>query len=92
MNSVGKKELDTLIKAEEYKRKLREAAMQVFDGEAYQRLTNVKIANPTLYIEAVKMGVYLSKRYGRKLTDKELVEILTTLTEKREGSIEIKRK
>jgi len=34
----------------------------------------------------------LSKRYGRKLTDKELVEILTTLTEKREGSIEIKRK
>jgi DNA-binding TFAR19-related protein (PDSD5 family) len=78
--------------AQEAERKLKALLLQVLESDAYERMTNVRIANPELYANTANAVVYYYQRVKRKITDKELVTLLSAQTTKREGSIHIERK
>jgi len=78
--------------AQEAEKKLRALLLQVLESDAYERMTNVRIANPELYANTANAVVYYYKKLKRKITDKELVTLLSAQTSKREGSIHIERK
>ena len=62
--------------------------------EAYERMMNVKISNPALYEQVVGMLAYLyqSKQLKGKVGEEQIVALLSRLTQKKETSIQIKRK
>lgn len=62
---------------------------KVLDADAYQRLMNVRIANPDLYNQVVDLliGALQSGRLKGKLTDEQLKQLLVQLTSKPGGSI-----
>ena len=80
-------------KAEEEERKKKLAARFV-DEKAFDRLMVVKIGHPELFDNVVSILVRLSNggQLRGKLTEEQLVRLLGTLTEKRESTIEFKRK
>jgi len=78
--------------AQEAEKKLKALLLQVLESDAYERMTNVRIANPELYANTANAVVYYYQRVKRKITDKELVTLLSAQTTKREGSIHIERK
>ncbi len=61
---------------------------------AYERLTNVRIANPELYDQIVMLLVQLmkSRQLKAKLTEEQIRQILAKITERKEKPIEFKRK
>lgn len=89
--SLGE-QIAAIQKAREAERRLRVALMRVLDGKAYERLMNVRIANPELYARIANALLSAYQRLGRKITEKELLTILSKLTERKESGIEIRRK
>ena len=65
---------------------------RILEQPAYDRLMNVRMSNQELYAKAVNALVQMYKRTGRKITEKELIMILSASVERRTGSIEIRRK
>ncbi|MBI4399500.1 hypothetical protein HY570_02015 [Candidatus Micrarchaeota archaeon] len=61
---------------------------------AYERMMNVYHANKNLYNQVVSTLAYLAqnKRLSGKITEEQVVSLLTQLTTKKETKIEIKRK
>ena len=53
---------------------------------------NVRLANPELYANTANAVVYYYQRVKRKLTEQELMTLLSAQTTKKEGSIDIRRK
>lgn len=75
--------------------KLKEIMQTFLDGNAYERAMNIRSANPLLYRQLAMLIAQLadSGRLRRKLTEKELLVLLSRIREnKREPTIEIKRK
>ena len=75
--------------------KLKEIMQTFLEGGAYERAMNIRSANPLLYRQLAMLIAQLAEsgRLRRKLTEKELLVLLTKLREnKREPTIEIKRK
>lgn len=62
---------------------------RLLEDDAKTRLANVALANRELYLRAVQMimGLYRSGQAEGKLSDSQLREILTKVSEKREISI-----
>lgn len=87
-----KERYEAYQQAKEQEKKIKEALVKVLEPAAYERLANVRLANPELYSKAVQALLQLYQRAGRKITEKELVILLSSATAKREGSIQIKRK
>jgi len=78
--------------AKAQERKIKETLVRVLEPSAYERLTNVRLANPELHSRVVNALFQLYQRAGRKITEKELLMLLSSATNRREGSIQIKRK
>ncbi len=76
---IRKRKLEEMQKAKEQEEKVRATLRTVLDEDAYERLINVKVANPSLYAGAVQGCVALYQRLGRKLGDRELLFILKRL-------------
>ena len=72
----------------------KELMKQVLDTNAFQRLMNVKISNYNLYIQVVNVLISFmqSGRISGKLSEDQLISIITKMTQKPETRIEFKHK
>ncbi|NYZ76493.1 hypothetical protein H0N98_04550 [Candidatus Micrarchaeota archaeon] len=70
------------------------ALKYIVDAQAYERLMNVKIANPALYDQIVTMLIYLyqNKQVKGKVTDAQLKAILAKITARKEPEITFRKK
>lgn len=83
-----------LQQAQQLELRKRAIMQKLLEPSAYERLMNVKIANPELYDKVVGTLAYLAERrqLAGKVNEETLVKMLSQMTETRETSIEFKRK
>ena len=89
-----RKKLAEMQRMQEAEAQLRSVLRTAMEPEAYERLMNVRISSPELYMQVARVIVtmYSNKQLAAKVKDKELQELLARLTAKHEGTIDIKRK
>lgn len=94
LEEIQRKKIQERLRAAYIEEKKRELLNKYLEPEAYDRITNVKHANPELYDKVVEIILQLAAtgRLTRRITDKELLGLLSKLTERREPTIEIRRK
>ena len=65
---------------------------QVLEPEAKQRLSNVRLVNPELYLKATQAILYLvqNNQFKSKISEQQLKQILEKLSQKRETTIKRK--
>jgi DNA-binding TFAR19-related protein (PDSD5 family) len=67
--------------------------IKILEPEAYERLANIRLVNEELYKKAAELCIQMYNRYGKKISDKILVEILYRLKgQDKDPEIRIKRK
>jgi DNA-binding TFAR19-related protein (PDSD5 family) len=67
--------------------------IKILEPEAYERLANIRLVNEELYKKAAELCIQMYNRYGRKISDKILLEILYRLKgQDKDPEIRIKRK
>jgi DNA-binding TFAR19-related protein (PDSD5 family) len=88
-NKVLQKKLKELQKKQQLEIQKKEIARSYLDAKAYERLMNIRLVNPELYDTVIALIVQLvsSNRLKSKLTEEQLLQILSQLTRKREGGI-----
>lgn len=66
----------------------------VCEPAAYERLMNVRLANPDLYDQIVVLLAQLmrTRQLKGKLTEAQIRQILAKITERKESTLEFKRK
>lgn len=69
-------EQQRLAEAKKAEEQLKATLRVVLDENAYDRLTNVKLANAQLFLAAAQHVLAAYKRIGRKIKDEELLAIL----------------
>ncbi len=72
----------------------RDLLRRMLDEKGYERMTNVRIANPELYEKVVQSLAYVAqsgKPMG-KVSEEQLYQLLRKMTQERETSIEFRRK
>ena len=82
------------LEAKAAEQQLKEALRAILEPSAYERMSNVAMANKELYVMAAQQVLMASKRLGRPITEAELLTVLRALksrTEK-ETSITFNRK
>ena len=87
-----RKRMEETRRAQENERQIRAALLQILEPTAYDRLTNVRLSNADLYARVVNALFHIHKKTGKRITERELLNLLSMATEKREGSLEIRRK
>ncbi|MGB9635100.1 MAG: DNA-binding protein [Candidatus Micrarchaeia archaeon] len=94
LEEYQKRRIQERLKAAYIEEKKKEVLRKFLDGAAYERVMNVKVASPEVYDKLIEVVVQLagSGRLNRMLTEKEVVAILSRLTDRREPTIEIRRK
>jgi len=88
-NKMLQKRLKELQKKQELEIQKKSIARTYLDAKAYERLMNVRLVNPELYDTVIALIIQLvnSGRLKTKLTEEQLLQILSQLTQKREGGI-----
>lgn len=86
--------LEQARKAQQMEAQKKALMLKLLEANAYERMMNVKIANPALYDEVITAVIYLyrSRQVKGKISEEQLVSLLKKLTAKKEGSIQFKRK
>jgi DNA-binding TFAR19-related protein (PDSD5 family) len=93
LGEIRKKKLEEMQNARQQDEQIKATLRVVLDDAAYDRMMNVKIANPSLYMSAVQGCVALYQRLGRKIGNKEVLLILRRLKgEEEETKITFERK
>jgi len=89
-----RKKLAEMQKMQEAEAQLRSVLRTATEPEAYERLMNVRIASPEVYMQVARVIVtlYSNKQLAAKVSEKDLRGLLVRLTAKHEGTIDIKRK
>lgn len=89
-----REKIQQIQEAQEREEQKKHALKYLCSPEAFQRLMNVKLANPSLYEQVSSVLIYLaqSKQLGGKVSEEQLKKLLAKLSEKKEGKIEIRRK
>ncbi len=74
--------------------KMKTALRQMLEPDAYERMMNIKAADPEKYTNVTVMlaRLFQSGKFGGKVSDQQLVQLLSKMGEKKGGSIQIKRK
>jgi DNA-binding TFAR19-related protein (PDSD5 family) len=87
-------ELQKILEAKRAEQQLRASLRLALTDEAYERMMNVRISNPSLFSAVAEVLLATFRRVGRKLTDEEVLNILRRFTSmtRRESKIEIRRK
>lgn len=72
----------------------RELARKLMTPEAYERLMNVRVANPEIYSQLIDIVISLAQsgRATSRITEEQLRSILAKLTYRPETKIEFKHK
>ncbi|MEM3363918.1 MAG: DNA-binding protein [Candidatus Micrarchaeia archaeon] len=95
LEELRKRKLQEQYQAAYLEQKLKEVMQTFLEGAAYERAMNIRSVNPTLYRQLAMVIAQLadSGRLSRKLTEKELLVILSRLSgSRRDPTIEIRRK
>ncbi len=75
--------------------KKKELLRKMLSDSAYERMMNVRLSNPELYEKVIQSLAYVAQS-GRqmqgKISDEQLYSLLEKMSEKRETSIEFRRK
>ena len=90
----ARKELTKRLKAIQLEQQKRLFVKKYMTEQAYERLMNVRVSNYQLYSQILDMVISTaqSNRIAEKISEKQLVEILSRLTYQPETKIEYKRK
>lgn len=93
-NQKLRERLQKYQQAREIEMQKKVALKYLVDAQAYERLMNVKIANPALYDQIVTMLVYLQQngQLKGKVSEKQIKTILAKLTARKESEITFKKK
>ena len=86
-----------------YEQKVRQVQMEaqkkellrkMLDERGYERMTNVRLANPELYEKVVQSLAYVAQsgKHSGAISDEQLYRLLQKMTSERETSIEFRRK
>ena len=78
------------VEARKAEEQLKAALRVALENDAYERITNVKIANAQLFLVAAQNILSLYKQIGRKINDKELLFMLHKIKEQNEKQTAIK--
>ena len=95
MDDLRKKQVEELQKRQVEESQKRAIMRQLLDDSAFSRLSNIRLANQDLYNQLVMllMRLYQSGTVRGKISEKQLVELLTRLSgQKRETKIQFMRK
>ena len=90
--SAYRKKIKELLEKKKKEEEIKKFLARILDGEAYERLMNVKISNYELYNNVANNLIYFYQKIGRKITEKELLSLLEALTKRNEGEIKFYRK
>ncbi|MEM3399431.1 MAG: DNA-binding protein [Candidatus Micrarchaeia archaeon] len=94
IEELRRKKIERLQKeiAMEEQRKL--ILKSALEADAYERMMNVRIANPELYNQVVSLIAYLiqSNQLRGKISNEKLLDLLSRVSTKKETRIEIRRK
>lgn len=93
LGEIRKRKLEEMQNARQQEEQIKATLRVILDEAAYDRMMNVKVANPSLYMSAVQGCAALYQRLGRKLGNKEVLLILRRLKgEEEETKITFERK
>lgn len=89
-----KKELLNRYKAIQQEQQIRSYLHQIVDPSAYERLMNIRASNKELYMQIaqVLINIVQSNKSMQKITEKQLVDLINRMTQRRETKIEFKHK
>jgi DNA-binding TFAR19-related protein (PDSD5 family) len=89
-----KKRINDAIKEAQQEEQKKLIMRQFLDSDAYARLMNIKASNYELYNQLVSLIVSLAQqnRVTGKITEPQLISILSKITYKKEPTIEFKHK
>jgi len=89
-----RKRVSEAIKAAQLEDQKKEVMRQFLDDAAYERLMNIRLSNPDLYNQLVKLVVSLaqSNRVTGKISETQLKSILAKMTSRPEPKIEFRHK
>jgi programmed cell death protein 5 len=93
-NEKVRKAIEKRMRQMQIEQQKRELARKFMTPEAYERLSNVRMANPELHAQLVDLIISMAQsgRITTKLTEDQLKSILAKLTFKPESSIEFRHK
>jgi DNA-binding TFAR19-related protein (PDSD5 family) len=89
-----RKRVTDAIKNAQIEEQKKEIMRQFLDDNAYERIMNIRLSNPDLYNQLVKLIVSLAQnnRVTGKITEAQLRSILTKMSSRPEPKIEFKHK
>jgi len=92
---LRRKRMAELQQAQEMESQKKSLLRSLVDAKAYERLMNVRLANPELYDQLVSLIAYLYRggQVKGKITEAQVLQLLTKLRgREREPTITVKRK
>lgn len=93
LEQVEKKKFEDRMKESEAENKLKATLYRILDEQAYNRMMNVKVANPDVYVAAAQGCISVFSRLGRKLSDQQVLLILKSVKgEEKKTKITFERK
>ncbi|MCX8205620.1 MAG: DNA-binding protein [Candidatus Micrarchaeota archaeon] len=94
LDDIQKRRLQERLKAAYLEERKKEILNRFLEGAAYERVMNVRLSSPEVYDKVVEVIVQLAAggRLNRKLSEREVLAILARITQRREPTIEIRRK
>ncbi|MCX8194676.1 MAG: hypothetical protein N3G22_01030 [Candidatus Micrarchaeota archaeon] len=74
--------------------KKKELLRKMLSNEAYERMMNVRLSNPELYEKVVHSLAYIAQsgRSMGQISDEQLYSLLARMSQRKETSIEFRRK
>lgn len=72
----------------------KELLKKMLDDRGYDRMMNVRLANPELYEKVVQSLAYVAQsgKQSAKISEEQLYRLLQKMTQERKTSIEFRRK
>ena len=89
-----RKRISEQLKMQQLEQQKKEIMSKFLDSAAYERLMNIRSANPELYDQVVNLVISLiqTKRIEGKLTEEQLKSVLQRITARPDTKIDYKRK
>jgi len=93
-NDAARKALQKRMQEQQLEQQKRDILKRFLTVEAYERVANVRIANPEVYNKLIEViiSMYQSNRLPGKINEEQVKDLLARLTTKEEPKIEFKHK
>ncbi|MCX8202592.1 MAG: hypothetical protein N3G74_02200 [Candidatus Micrarchaeota archaeon] len=88
-------EEDKALAAQQAELQLKKALSVVLEEKAYERLMNVRLSNPELYLKVANAVIHYYQKIKRRVSERELITIINmnlAVSKQPETKIQIRRK